>query len=437
MDKAMNRQSLIFLFLSCLSAFPGNSQIILHSADETKDFALKYNAGNKVQQLKTAQTKQNKRTANAFLFPNISAGASGQYNIHVQETPVPGELMGKPGETVFLKFGKDYNYTAGINANYNLLNWTSVFESKTASAQVNLQESSESYYAQQLKQQAVQAYYAVVVSQQAIDIWKQNLAVADSIKDLTNKKFSEGLVDLLSVNQAEINRKDVQQQLDRAQLYLDQCQVQLKSVLSIPDSVSVSVIEKQAFAPVEADQLSLLPDKEADVYKNQASVSDYQMKAARSAFLPQISLKGYFGSYHYSDNIDPSFGSNWKPLSYVGLSVSVPIFTGFANKSKYNASKIEKQMALNNYQEAIRNSQINDSQLWRRYYSALRVANITLEKLKLSEQNMALALRKYEEGLTGLSDYLNTFDANLSIQNQYLTDASQFRVVQAEMEARR
>jgi outer membrane protein TolC len=425
------------LFLSCLFTLAGNAQVVLRSAEEAKGFALNNNVGNRVQQLKTAQAQQNKRTANAFLYPNISAGASGQYNIHVQETPVPGELMGKPGETVFLKFGKDYNYTAGINVNYNLLNWTSVFESKVASAQVNLQQANESYYVQQLKQQAIQAYYAVVVSQQAIGIWTQNLVVADSITSLTNKKFHEGLVDLLSVNQAEINRKDVQQQLDKAQLYLDQCQLQLKSVLSIPDSVAVEVVEKQSFSPIEADELSLLPDKEADVYKKEADVSDYQMKAARSVFLPQISLKGYFGSYHYSDNIDPSFGSNWKPSSYVGLTVSVPIFTGFANKSKYNASKIERQIALYNYQEAIRSSQINDSQLWKRYYSAQRVANITLEKLKLSEQNMVLAFRKYEEGLTSLSDYLNTFDSNLSIQNQYLTDASQFRIVQAEIKARR
>lgn len=433
----MKAKSLAFVLILCLYAFPGNAQIILHSADEAKNFALKNNAGNKVQQLRTVQAKQNKRTANAFMFPNISAGASGQYNIHVQETPVPGELMGKPGETAFLKFGKDYNYTAGINVNYNLLNWTSVFESRTASAQVNLQEANESYFAQQLKQEAVQAYYSVVVSQRAIDIWKQNLVVADSIKDLTNKKFGEGLADLLSLNQAEINRKDVQQQLDKAQLYLDQCLVQLKSALSIPDSVGVSVIEEQAFSPVEADKLSLQPDKATDVYKNQADVYDYQMKAARSAFLPQISLKGYFGSYHYSDNIAPSFGSNWKPSSYVGLSVNIPIFTGFANKSKYNASKIEKQIALNNYQEAIRGSKVNDSQLWKRYHSAQRVANITLEKLKLSEQNMVLALRKYEEGLTGLSDYLDTFQSHLSLQNQYLTDVSQFRIVQAEMEARR
>ncbi|OJU52458.1 MAG: hypothetical protein BGN96_07245 [Bacteroidales bacterium 45-6] len=433
----MKAKNLAFVLMSCLFAFAGNAQIVLRSADDARNLALKSNAGYRVQQLKTVQAKQNKRAANAFLFPNISAGASGQYNIHVQETPVPGELVGKPGETVFLKFGKDYNYTAGINVNYTLMNWTSVFESKTASAQVNLQQANESYYAQQLKQQAVQAYYAVVVSQQAIGIWTQNVAVADSIASLTNKKFQEGLADLLSVNQAEINRKEVLQQLDKAQLYLDQCQSQLKSALSIPDSVAVEVVEKQAFSPVDADKLSLLPDKEADVYKKEADVSDYQMKAARSAFLPQISLKGYVGSYHYSDNIDPSFGSNWKPSSYVGLSVSVPIFTGFANKAKYNASKIEKQIALDNYQEAIRNSQVNDSQLWKRYYSAQRVANITLEKMKLSEQNMALALCKYEEGLTSLADYLNTFDANLSIQNQYLTDASQFRVVQAEIEARR
>lgn len=439
MDEVMKiRASFTVLALSLFSPFALNAQIVLRSVEEAQTFALKNNSGNKVQQLKTMQASQNKRTANAFLFPNISAGASGQYNIDVQETPVPGELLGKSNETVYLKFGKSYNYTAGINVNYNLLNWTSLLESKTVAAQFSLQQANQSYYEQGLRQQTSQSYYAVVISQQAIGIWKQNLAVADSIKELTRKKFAEGIVDQLSLNQAEINVKNVKQQLDKAQLFCDQCYAELKTLLSVADSVSLSISEKQGFTPLQEDDFQLLPDRESEVYKSQVLVSDYQMKSARSAFLPQVSLKGYWGSYNYSDDFGLSLGSaSWKPSSYIGLSVSMPIFTGFANKSKYNAAKVQKLIASENYEEAVRNRAVNDSQLWKEYFSAERVANLSLERLHLSQQNMALALQKYQEGLTGLSDYLDTFNSNLSIQNEYLTNVSQFRMVQSELDARR
>jgi outer membrane protein len=432
--KTRNIALILFVFLF----FRAEAQLRFSSVDEVRQFALEHNQGNKIQNLKVAQAKENKNMSNSFLYPNITGGFNGQYNIDISETPVPGELMGKPGETVYMKFGKEYTYNAGINVNYNLLNWTSVYQSKIAKVNVQLAQANSVYIKQQLKEQAGQLYFANITAQRAEEIWKQNKQIADSIELLTLQKFKNGLVDLLAVNQAKINTNQVSQQAQRTSLYAEQCMSQLKMLLAVDEKTDILLSEKFDNNKLEISNLNVLPDTHADILKYQQKISEYEMKSSLAAFAPQISFKGYFGANQFWNSFDFSFDKqNWHPSNYVGLSVSIPIFTGFANKSKYSAAKIEKQMTQIAYQDEIANNALKDNILMKNYIASVSVVNSSLERVRLSEENMSLAGQKYTQGLISLTDYLETFNANLSIQNQYLTDLSEYLSTKSTIESRK
>lgn len=428
---------LIMASLLIVSVF-SQAQVKFDSPEDACEYALTHNYGNKMQQLKTEQAEKNKMAANAFLYPNITAGMTGQYNIDISETPVPGEILGQPGETVYLKFGKQYAYTAGLNVNYNLLNWTSVYQSKTAAANVQLEKANSRYYEQQLKEQVGQVYSATITAIQAEKLWNRNLLAADTIEQLTKQKFSEGLVDQLAVNQSVINRMQVVQQLECTKLYNVQVSNQLKMLLGVDSNTEMTLTEIPVQEKIEPDGLLLTPDNQSEIFKQQEKVASFEMKSALSVFAPQISLKGYFGANQYWDNFDFSFDTNdWRKSNYVGVSVTMPVFTGLANKSKYNAAKIQKQIAQTAYNEELANAELKDNNLLKEYFSAANVANTSLEKLQLSKDNLQLARQKYEQGLMSLTDYLEVFNADLSVQNQYLSDLSEFRSVEATIESRK
>ncbi|MBP1639384.1 MAG: outer rane efflux protein precursor [Bacteroidetes bacterium] len=414
------------------------AQLRFTSVNEVQQFALEHNQENKIQKLKTLEAKENRNLSNAFLYPNITGSFNGQYNIDISETPVPGDLMGKPGATIYMKFGKEYTYNAGINVSYNILNWSSVYQSKISKVNIQLAEANSIYTKQQLKEQAGQIYYATITAQRAEEIWKQNKLIADTIEQITLQKFRDGLVDLLAVNQAKINTNQVSQQVQKTSLYAQQCVNQLKMLLAIDEKTDLQLTEKLDTGKLEILPVTILPDSHTEILKYQQKISEYEMKSSLAAFAPQISFKGYFGANQFWNSLDFSFNKqDWHLSNYVGLSISIPIFAGFANKSKYNAAKIEKQIAQIAYYEEITNNALKDNILSKNYFTSISVVNSSLEKVRLSKENMRLAEQKYNQGLINLTDYLETFNTNLSIQNQYLTDLSEYLSIKSTIESRK
>lgn len=439
MDTMQVKRIIMFVAICLCVINSSRAQVKLNSIENAQKYALEHNYGRKIQQMKISQAQAQKQTANAFLYPNISAGMNGQYNIDISETPVPGELVGKPGETVFMKFGKEYSYTAGLNVNYNILNWTSVYQSRIAASNIQLAQANNRYYEQQLKEQVGQIYYAVTTAIQAEKIWEQSLLAADTIVLLTQKKFDEGIVDRLNLNQAIINKMQVGQQLEHTKAYTIQITNQLKMLLGINENDSITLTEivpKEKIIPT--DELPIIADSKAEVLKQQEKVAYYEMKASLATFAPQVSLKGYFGANQFWNDLNFSFNSNdWRKSNNVGISITMPIFTGFANKSKYDAAKIQKKMAHTAYNEEVANAELKNNSLLKQYFSAMNIVNTSIDKMRLSGMNLVLARKKYEQGLLSLTDYLEFFNSNLSVQNQYLSDLSDFRSVKATIDSRK
>lgn len=435
----MQMKRIFSVLMVCFTLTVGlSAQIIVNSADEAINYALKHNYGSTAQQLKVEEAKRNKITANAFLYPSVTAGANGQYNINISETPVPGELVGQPGQTVYMEFGKKYTYSAGLNVNYNVLNWTSVYQSKIANANLQLAQANSNFYQQQLKELVAQNYYAAVTAIQAEKLWDENLLAADTIEMLTQQKFEQGLVDQLAVNQASINRMQVQQQKEKTAGYTSQLMNQLKTLLAISETEELQLTEIPEIKNVDTETVELHPDVHNEVYKAQEKIADYNMKAALSVFAPQVSLKGYFGANQFWNDFDFSFDTNnWRKSNYIGVSVSMPLFTGFANKSKYESAKIQKKIAETAYAEDVANTRLTDNNLLKQYMTSISVVNSSFKKLKLSAENKNLAYQKYNQGLMSLTDYLEFFNADLSLQNQYLSDLSEYRSVMATLNSRK
>jgi outer membrane protein len=115
MDKRMTQWfKLSVVAVILLNSFVLNAQQVFHSLDEIWTYAKENNPDNSVYQLQVEKAVKDQKTANSSLYPTVSAGFSGQHNINIAETPIPGEAVGRPGETEYIKFGLPYVYNGGI-----------------------------------------------------------------------------------------------------------------------------------------------------------------------------------------------------------------------------------------------------------------------------------------------------------------------------------
>jgi outer membrane protein TolC len=423
----------LLLVASCVQA-----TVNLATVDEARTYALAHNYGQKKQQLNSAYMREQQDISEAYLYPSLSATMAGQYNIDIGETPVPGELVGKPGETVYTTFGKAYTYTAGLNVTYNLLNWTSIYKAKTAAARVKLAEANNRYYTQQLNELVGQTYYAAITSVQAEKLWEQSLQASDTLLILTRKKMEEGISDQFDLNQALLNKLQLAQQVERTKAYTNDVLKQLKTLLGM--DYSEQLVFSEVMEPLEIGSTgtrTIASDRKSDAMKQEVEVARLETKSALAGFTPQLSIKGSFGANQFSNDFNFSLqADDWHQSNYVGVSMSIPLFNGFANKSTYEAAKIQQQLSQTAYQEELIKAQLETDNLIGRYHATWAVVQGSYEKINLSHENLQLAREKYEQGLFSFNEYLTQFQSMLSIQSQFLSDLSDFRLVKATIDSR-
>jgi outer membrane protein len=412
-----------------MNSFVLNAQHIFHSFDEIWAYTKENNPDISIYQLQIDKAIKDHKVAQSSLYPKVNAEFSGQHNIDIAETPLPGEILGRPGETVFVRFGQEYNYNGGISISKTLLNWQAIFQSKIAKSNTQLKKVEKDLFEQTLKEQMAQLYYACLISQTSVKNGEIDLLLADSILQIASDRFQEGLIDALELNQAKINRNTAFDKLEQNKQYLFENEYNLKILLGLSTFDNL-VLDEQIDLNTN-NPIEMVPQNSASInlYETQLELTELERKQALTKFTPKLDLIYYWGGIKYQQDFDlSSNSSDWQPNSYIGLNLSIPVFSGFGNKNQYSSTKISQSIAKLNYEEEIRKSSLNDSILLNNYLSSRKLAEAANENLKISDKNVKLAYNKYSEGLISLDNYLSVFDDYLFVESQYYNRLSEYLI---------
>jgi len=424
----------IILFFSVCQLF---AQQTFNSVNEVWNFALKNNPQNNIYRLKIDSAEKNSNAAFSYIFPKISGGVSFQKNIEIPETPVPGELVGKPGQTAYLQFGQKYNFNAAITISKTLFDWQSRFLYKISEVNVQLRTAEKEYFEQTIKGQIAQVYYAYLTADEAVKISYQDLAVSDTMLAIAKARFNEGIIDSFVFNQAQINFNNSCEKLENSLQYQTEYLNSLKQLLGLNSFDKILLTENISLNDKDIQKaIFLSKNKFTELNRLQFDISQIEVSRAKSLFYPKFEIIHYFGGSQYQDKfkINPA---EWKPNQYTALSISVPIFTGFMNKSQYDVAIIEKQIAEQSYKDELRKSELEDLNLSSAYSSSLKIAEKSKNTFIISQENVKLAKQKYVQGIFALDDYLKVFDDYLFAENKYLNNLSNYLINKATIDARK
>ena len=403
--------------------------VIFHSVTEVWSAALRNNPTQRIYRMKTGQLTEDYKASLGNLLPQASLGISGQDNLKLSVTPVPGELIGQPGKTLYLTFGKQYIYNADLQVSQTIFNWQFVFQSRIAKENVALNSLQQAAYQQNLKVSSAQYYYEGLVAASSLRISNRDLILADSILSTVRDRYTQGLVDISAVHSAEINVNNVRQNIYQSQQLFDQAAQNLKLLTGCKPDQSISLDEYLAIDSLSspsADPAPMTPDKNLDVYAGNARLAALQGSLQKTAFYPTLSIAGNFGSQQFRDNFGLTFGNGaWNDYRYLILNLNVPLFTGFYNRDKYRSAQATARINAQQYQDAIEQGAINDSLLLKTYDNYRVITEASGRNLLLYRENLTLSQRKYEEGLISIDTWQKAFEDYLRSENTHLNNLSQ------------
>ena len=406
--------------------------------------ALSENASVKVADMEIQRTGYARKGTYASLFPQINGSGSYQRTIKKQvmymdfdiggmgsaaggSAGTSGGDSGKSSSDGF-EVGRWNTWSAGISASMPLVNAQLWKNLKISGENVELAVEQARNSRLETVNQVKQAFFSCLLAKKAFDVYKSAYENALANCEQIQRRYNAQKASELDLTRAKTTLANAIPTVYDAESSVYLALWQLKAVMGVDLDTNIDVAgdlddyaQHMLYDLNESEYLSLENNSTMRQLAIQAEQLADAVKVQQYAYLPTLSL-----SFNYSLNAmtnDFKFSEyKWSPYSFVGLSLSIPIFSGgqrlnAVRQAKVQAAELGVQRVNTERQLKIAIRQyLNQMETAMKSYGSARSATETAQKA------YDIAAKSYDVGRSTLTD-LN--DA------QYALIQSQLGVCQA------
>lgn len=405
--------------------------------EQALQIALSENTSVKIADKEVERTQYAKKGTYASLFPQVDGSASFQRTIEKQVmymdfdmSSLTGSSEGETGGTGSsgssadgLEVGRWNTFSAGITASMPLVN-AQLWESLKISGQdVELAVEKARSSRLEMVTQVKQAYFQVLFAKESAKVYKE---VYDNA--LANYEKIKLRYDVKSASELDLARSLTTLANAIPNMYDSQNAVtlalwQLKAVMGVDLDLNIDTEgELHDYADemnilYHEDELSLEHNSSLRQLAIQAEQLASSVKSAQYAYLPSLSV-GF--TYQYSAMANDFEFSNyrWTPYSYVGFTLSIPIFSGGKRLNNVRSAKVQATELDLQRVETERQLKISIRQNINSMESAMRSFEAADKALESARKSYDITLASYE---VGGSTYTDLSDAQLALTQASLT----------------
>ena len=411
-------------FISLAQPTDTTSAPTLLTLEDALRIALSENASVLVADQEIERTGYARKGTYASLFPQINGSASFQRTIKKQVMYMDFDLGGGAGASgAGFEVGRWNTWSAGVNASMPLVNaqlWQSLrISDQDVELAVEKARSSRLETVGQVKQ----AFFSCLLAREAFEVYKSAYENALENCNQIQRRYNAQKASELDLTRAKTTLANAIPNVYDAESSVILSLWRLKAVMGIDLEADIDVAgslddyaQHMLYDLHGSDGLTLENNSTMRQLAIQAEQLARAIKVQQYAYLPTLSL-----AFNYSLNAmtnDFKFSEyKWSPYSYVGLSLSVPIFSGgqrlnAVRQAKVQARELDIQRTNTERQLTISIRQyLNQMETAMKSYSSARSAAETAQKA------YDIASRSYEVGRSTLTD-LN--DAQLALTQSRL-----------------
>lgn len=264
-------------------------------------------------------------------------------------------------------------------------------------------------------------FLQVMYDKELVSIAESQLELSSSQLELYRGQYESG-----RVSRSEVVRNESLVAADRASLTQNEntyvlALLDLRQAMNLPDSIAIVPVMKDMEVPriEEIPALSQIYDQSVRLHPSikyaEASLESslLALKSAKSSYQPTVYFSAGYGNSVYSNLTDKSMNTSfWNQLQgngneYIGLSISIPIFSRNTVRNNVKLSKLNvtrQELVLSESQKALK------KEIEQAYYGAiaaystLNSSQKALEAALLAFENEKASL---ESGRSDMYDYAN------------------------------
>lgn len=415
---------------------PADGKTVYLTREECVRIALSDNPTLKVAGMEIERADYSKKENRASLFPKVDFAAAYQRTIELQTVS-----MNMGGQSQSFKMGTDNNWNLGFSASLPIIApqlWKSLQMSDT-----QILQNMESARASRLDMihQVNTAYYSLMLAIASREVIRQNYDIAVYNADIYKKQFEQGTATEYDVLRSSVQVKNVEPSLLEADIAIRQCSLQLKVLLGITDDVEISTSDRlenyqrdmYSYVMTNTSESALSANSSLRSLDIQTRLLEQTVSLKKLAWVPTLAASAAV-NWNAMNNGSPFKNVTFFPYSTVGLSVSVPIFSGGSKYYGLKGAEVQlKEMSLQ------RENLLSSLQM--QMELALDNINKEVKQIDSSREGVAQAEKAHEimqkSFEIGAATYLDLRDselANTSARLSYYQAIYNFLVSTSELD---
>ncbi len=339
-------------------------------------------------------------------LPQINGTASFQDYLKVPTTLLPGEFFGAPAGTFIpVKFGVKYQSNIGIGASQLLFDPSYIVGLQGRKTYKELY--SRAYTRSRIDAQVnvTKAYYQVLVSNEQIKLLDANIAQLKQQVDQTTAQNKQGFVEKIDVDRIAVQYNNLVTNRENTLRLLALNYQLLKFQIGMPIEYNLTLRDNLSDITMTEDVAETVTDTtfykrriEYNLFETNVQLSRYDLKRIKGQFLPTLSANVNYAS-SYQNNSFGSLYSTSFPSSYIGLTLNVPIFSGFQRTNRVKQYEITVQKNLNSLNSLKNALSLQASQARIVYFNGIQSLNNQKRNQELAREVLRVSKIKYQQGV--------------------------------------
>ncbi len=433
--KNTKKYCLILFVLLFAANFSFSQEKRILTLSDSLNIALQQNPYHLASQKKVDAAKSGVREAVSGFLPSLNAQGLYTLDEKAMELEFPSMIPGQPPQRVEIDFTRDYQFTMSLSvplftggrlisgfkqANYNLdaakeavrqSRHTTVFNTK-------------------------RVFYGILLAEEFVKVSEEAVALAEKLHNNIKIQYEVGMASQFDLLRSEVQLANLKPQLIKARNNLNIMKLNLKTILGMDQNKEIEIQGKLTYEAVEPELDACLvkamqnrPElKQLGFHKR---IAGEGLKIARAAGLPSVAISGQYN--YWADKLNFN-KNNWSNFYQMNLTMSIPIFNGFATGARVGQAKA-----------AIKELEFNRKGLVDMLKFEVRQAILKINEAKESllsqeknveqaEESLRIADLNFKEGLITMLDYNQAQSALTQAKTNYSQALYDYEVALAELD---
>jgi outer membrane protein TolC len=287
--------SLAMMLLVGQMTFAQESKITELTLQQCVQMAVDKNINVKTARIDKEKSNYKKEESRAALLPKVNISAGFTDNLSLPTTVLPGEFLGKPGTTVAVQMGSQYNTTAVVSISQILYNQTALTAVKLTKKAAELSNLSVEKASEEIAFEVAKLYALGQTTAEQYKLISENIKRTERLRDITKIIVENGVGKQVDLDRVNVNLENMYTQQSNTQLAQEQQQNMIKYMLDLPLEQTI-VLTDTAAMPLLTNVPMLRSDFSDHVnirlLESQKELNVLNKKLINNGYLPTLSLSG-------------------------------------------------------------------------------------------------------------------------------------------------